>query len=133
MLADLTRSVSIITRMRIFVTGASGFVGSAVVPELLRAGHQVVGLARSDASASAVKAAGADVLRGDLVDPDILKRGASSADGVIHVGFIHDFANYAKSAETDRAAIQAMAAALTSRLSATKMPRRVGITVLDGK
>ena len=98
--------------MRIFVTGASGFVGSAVVPELLRAGHQVVGLARSDTSAAAVKAAGADVQRGDLADLDVLTRGASSADGVIHLGFIHDFANYAKSAETDRAAIQTMAAAL---------------------
>jgi nucleoside-diphosphate-sugar epimerase len=98
--------------MRIFVTGASGFVGSAVVPELLRAGHHVLALARSDASASAVKAAGAEVQRGDLADLDGLKRGASSADGVIHLGFIHDFANYATSAETDRAAIQAMAAAL---------------------
>jgi len=100
--------------MRIFVTGASGFVGSAVVSELLRAGHQVVGLARSDTSAAAVKAAGADVQRGDLADLDVLTRGASSADGVIHLGFIHDFANYAKSAETDRAAIQTMAAALAA-------------------
>src|SRR5580704_5978825 len=100
------------TRMRIFVTGASGFVGSAVVPELLRAGHHVVGLARSVASASAVAAAGAEVQWGELADLDGLRRGASSADGVIHLGFIHDFANFAKSAETDRAAIQAMAAAL---------------------
>lgn len=99
-------------RMRIFVTGASGFVGSAVVPELLRAGHQVVGLARSDAAAAAVEAAGAEVQRGDLADVDGLRRGASAADGVVHLGFIHDFANYAKSAETDRIAIQTMAAAL---------------------
>jgi nucleoside-diphosphate-sugar epimerase len=103
--------------MRIFVTGASGFVGSAVVPELLRAGHQVVGLARSETSAAAVKAAGADVQRGDLADLDVLTRGASSADGVIHLGFIHDFANYAKSAETDRAAIRTMAEALAGSRS----------------
>ncbi len=98
--------------MRIFVTGASGFVGSAVVPELLRAGHQVVGLARSDASALAVKTAGAEVKPGDLADLDVLTGGASSADGVIHLGFIHDFASFAKSAETDRAAIQTLATAL---------------------
>jgi len=98
--------------MRIFVTGASGFVGSAVVPELLRAGHQVIGLARSDASALVVKTAGAEVMLGDLADLDVLKRGASSADGVIHLGLIHDFASFAKSAETDRAAIQTLATAL---------------------
>lgn len=98
--------------MRIFVTGASGFVGSAVVPELLRAGHQVVGLARSDASAAAVRAAGAEVQHGDLADLDGLGRGAASADGVIHLGFTHDFENYARCAEADRAAIQAMAASL---------------------
>jgi hypothetical protein len=98
--------------MRTLVTGASGFVGSAVVPEPLRAGHQVVGLARLDASTTAVAAAGAQVQRGDPADLDGLRRGASSVGGVIHLGFIHDFANFANSAETDRAAIQAMAAAL---------------------
>lgn len=98
--------------MRIFVTGASGFVGSAVVPELLRAGHAVIGLARSDAAAAAIAAAGAEVQPGDLTDRAGLERGAASADAVIHLGFIHDFANYAKSAETDRAAITTMAAAL---------------------
>jgi nucleoside-diphosphate-sugar epimerase len=104
--------MAIATRMRIFVTGASGFVGSAVVAELLRAGHHVVGLARSDASAAAVQTAGAEVQRGDLDDVDGLRRAAAASDAVIHLGFIHDFANYAKSAETDRPAIRAMAEVL---------------------
>ena len=83
-----------------------------LVPELRHAGHQVVCLARSDASTLAVKTAGAEMKLGDLADLDVRTRGASLADGVMHLGFIHDFANFAKSAETDRAAIQTMAAAL---------------------
>lgn len=94
--------------MKIFVTGASGFIGSAVVKELLAAGHQVIGLARSEASAIAVADAGAEVLTGSLDDLDVLKRGAAQADGVIHTAFIHDFTQYMKAAGTDKAAIEAM-------------------------
>ena len=98
--------------MRVFVTGATGFIGSAVVPELLGAGHAVVGLARSDASAARLESAGADVLRGELSDLDALRRGASETDATIHLAFVHDFANFASSVETDATAIAAMAGAL---------------------
>lgn len=98
--------------MKVFVTGASGFVGSAVVQELLQAGHQVLGLARSDASAQAITAAGAEVLRGDLTDLDSLKHGAASADGIIHLAYNHDFSQYEAAAVTETNAVEAMGSVL---------------------
>jgi nucleoside-diphosphate-sugar epimerase len=97
--------------MRIFVTGASGWIGSAVVPELISAGHQVLGLARSDASAQAVADMGADVLRGDLNDTDVLRDGAVNSDGVIHLAFVVPSVTEAAT-RTDATAIETFAASL---------------------
>ncbi|AXS40732.1 NAD-dependent epimerase/dehydratase family protein [Breoghania sp. L-A4] len=98
--------------MRIFLTGATGFIGSAIVPNLLNDRHEVLGLARSGTSADALRQAGCDVLQGDLRDLDSLRRGAAQADAVIHTAFDHDFSRMAENCEMDRIAIEAMGSAL---------------------
>jgi len=94
--------------MRIFVTGAPGFIGSVLVPELMQAGHQVLGLTRSEAGAEALRKAGAEVLHGNLENLESLREGAARTDGVIHLAFNHDFSQFQKNCDDDRKAIEAI-------------------------
>jgi nucleoside-diphosphate-sugar epimerase len=98
--------------MKVFVTGAAGFIGRACVQDLQQHGHEVLGLARSDANVAILEGLGAEVLRGSLEDTESLKQGAAAADGVMHLGFVHDFSKYERACEIDRAAITALAEGL---------------------
>lgn len=120
--------------MRIFVTGATGFIGSALVPELIQAGHHVLGLTRSDAGAEALRKAGAEVLHGNIEDLDSLRKGAAKSDGVIHLAFNHDFSQFQKNCDDDRKVIGAIGEVLSGSNRPFVVTSGTGIaTNVDGK
>jgi nucleoside-diphosphate-sugar epimerase len=120
--------------MRIFVTGAPGFIGSALVPELIQAGHQVLGLTRSEAGAEALRAAGAEVKYGNLEDLNSLREGAAKSDGVIHLAFNHDFSQLQKNCDDDRKAIETMGEVLLGSNRPFVVTSATGIAAnVDGK
>src|SRR5580692_1057071 len=120
-----------VSPMRVFLTGATGWVGSAIVKDLIAAGHQVLGLTRSEQGAQALAAAGALVHHGSLADLDSLKSGAAQADAVIHTAFNHDFAKYAENCAEDERAIAALGAVLDG--SARPLLVTSGVTLAAGR